>query len=92
MIAKTFLSNQLGFGGMTETFKPASGMKIEETHPDKLHFEGSVWDRTAACGMGSESPPKKEENNKTKEHFYFCLSKRSALSSRVKHLQQFKAI
>ena len=70
-------------------------MKIEGTHPDKLHFEGSVWDRTAACGMVIESPPpkkKKEEKKKTKEHFYFCLSKRSALSSLVKHLQQFKAI
>ena len=81
----------MGLAGcrMTETFKPARGMKIEGTHPDKLHFEGSVWDRTATCGMVSESPQKKK---KTKEHFYSCLSKRSALSSRVKHLQHFKAI
>ena len=56
----------MGLAGcrMTETFKPARGMKIEGTHPDKLHFEGSVWDRTAACGMVSESPPKKRRKER----------------------------
>ena len=57
--------------GMKETFKPARGMKIEGTHPDKLHFECSIWDRTAACRMVIES--QKKEKNKGTLLFLLCL-------------------
>ena len=39
-------------------------MKIERRYPEKLHFEGVVWDRTAAYGMVSE--PHKVEKKKLK--------------------------
>ena len=57
-------------------------MKIERRYPEKLHFEGVGWDRTAACGIESES------HNVEKK----SLNKHSSLSSRVRRLQHCKAI
>ena len=67
----------MGLAGcrMTETFKPARLMTIEGTHPDKLHFEGSVWDRTAACGMVSESQKKKKRRKEKNEGTLLLLLK-----------------
>ena len=50
-IAKTFVSIRRGFGGITKTFKAGHGKRIEGRHRGKLHFEGTVLDRTAVCGM-----------------------------------------
>ena len=46
----------MGLAGcrITETFKVGHGKKIEGRHRDKLHFEGTVLDRTAVCGMVSK--------------------------------------
>ena len=55
MKAQTFVK-VIGLAGcgITQTFKAGGEMKIEGRRRDKLHFEGEVWDRGAACGMVSE--------------------------------------
>ena len=67
MIAKTFVSVRREFGGMRDNwdFKAGHGKRDR----GKLHFEGTVLDRTAVCGMVNDwhilkKKKKKKETSK----------------------------
>ena len=59
--------------GIMKIFETKCGMKLQRRDRDKLHFEGGIQDKTATCGIVSESQNLKIQEGTTLLQFSQAL-------------------